>query len=104
LSAQAVAAWVLAFGVLGAHSVIENDRTRVRASMLGYTFLGAMQVLMLVRFPDDVQWDRPSAWIYLAFLASCFVLGAYGLVSESQGSAARERHPGRSGDPGAQGA
>jgi hypothetical protein len=104
LSAQAVAAWVLAFGVLGAHSVIENDRTRVRASMLGYTFLGAMQVLMLVRFPDDVQWDRPSAWIYLAFLASCFVLGAYGLVSESQGLSTRERHPGRSGDPGAQGA
>jgi len=84
LSAQVVAAWVLAFGVLAAHSIVENDFTRARAGMLGYPFLGAMHVLMLMRFSEDVRWDEPGAWVYVAFIASFFVLGAYGLIAESR--------------------
>jgi hypothetical protein len=84
LSAQVVAAWVLAFGVLAGHSIYENDFSRVRAGMLGYPFLGAMQVLMLVRFSEDVRWQDPSAWVYAGVIASFFVLGAYALVEESR--------------------
>jgi hypothetical protein len=94
LSAQVVAAWVLAFGVLAAHSIYENDFSRVRCGMLGYSFLGAMQVLMLLRFSEDVRWEEPSAWVYSAAIASFFVLGAYALVAESRarpGAAARKR-------------
>jgi len=94
LSAQVVAAWVLAFGVLAAHSIVENDFTRVRAGMLGYPFLGAMQVLMLMRFSEGVRWNEAGAWVYVAFIASFFVLGAYGLVAESRT---------RSGAPGTRG-
>lgn len=84
LSAQVVAAWLLAFGVLAAHSIYENDFTRVRCAMLGYPFLGAMQVLMLVRFSDDVRWEDPSAWVYVTVLLSLFVLGGYAWVAESR--------------------
>jgi hypothetical protein len=83
LSARAIAAWVLAFGVLGAHAIVENDAGRVRAAMLGYPFLGAMHVLMLVRFGDDIRWDSAAAWVYVACVASFFVLGAYGLIAEA---------------------
>ena len=79
-----MAAWLLAFGVLAAHSIWENDFTRVRCAMLGYPFLGAMQVFMLVRFSDEVRWEDPSAWVYVAVLLSLFVLGGYGWFAESR--------------------
>ena len=94
LSSQAVAAWVLAFGVLAAHSIVEDDFRRVRASMLGYPFLGAMHVLMLIRFSDDVRWESAGARVYVAVLASFFVLGAWGFAAESRtrpGAAAKRR-------------
>jgi hypothetical protein len=94
LSAQVVAAWTLAFGVLAAHTIYENDFSRVRCGMVGYPFLGAMQVLMLLRFSEDVRWEEPSAWVYSAVIASFFVLGTYALVAESRarpGAAARKR-------------
>jgi len=82
LSAQVIAAWVLAFGVLAGHSLIENEWARVRAGMLGYPFLGLMQVVMLIRFGDVIDFGDPSAWIYVGVIASFFVLGAYGLVAQ----------------------
>jgi len=82
LSAQVIAAWVLAFGVLAGHSMLENEWARVRAGMLGYPFLGLMQVVMLVRFGDVIDFGDPSAWIYLAVIGSFFILGAYGLAAE----------------------
>jgi hypothetical protein len=84
LTGQVVAAWVLAFGVLAAHAIYENDFARTRPAMLGYSFLGAMQVLMLARFHDDVRWGSPGAWIYVAFLASFFVLGFFGLMTDAK--------------------
>jgi hypothetical protein len=83
LSAQVVAAWCLAFGVLAAGSVYENDYLRTRCALLGFPFLAAMQALMLLRFSEDLRWEDPSAWVYVAFIASYFVLGAYGLIAES---------------------
>jgi hypothetical protein len=93
LSAQVVAAWVLAFGVLAAHSVYENDYLRVRCAMVGYPFLGAMQALMLLRFSEDVRWEDTSARVYVCLLVSFFVLGTWGLVAESRArpSAAQKR-------------
>ncbi|MEX2421443.1 MAG: hypothetical protein WD670_06440, partial [Actinomycetota bacterium] len=97
LSAQVVAAWCLAFGVLAAQSIFEDDERRVRCAMLGYPVLGAMHVLMLLRFSEDVAWEDPSAWVYVGVVASFFVLGAFGLIAESRTpSAARKgSSPGR---------
>ncbi len=103
LSSQAVSAWVLAFGVLAAHSVVEDDYRRVRAAMLGYPFLGAMHLVMLLRFSDDLRWESTGARVYLAVLASFFILGAWGFVTESRtrpsAAAKRRRSPGASVPP-----
>jgi len=98
LSAQVVAAWCLAFGVLAAEAIVEDDWQRVRCAMLGYPVLGALHALMLVRFADDVRWGEASAWVYVGVLVSFFVLGAFGLLTESRvpGAAGRRRSaPGR---------
>ena len=84
LSARAVSAWLIAFGVLAAHSIVENDFARVRSAMLGYPFAGALHALMLVRFSEDVRWEDPGAWVYIGFIVSFFALGAWGLLTESR--------------------
>lgn len=84
LSARAVSAWLIAFGVLAAHAIVENDFARVRSAMLGYPFAGALHALMLVRFSEDVRWEDPGAWVYVGFIVSFFALGAWGLLTESK--------------------
>jgi hypothetical protein len=81
LSARALAAWVLAFGVLAAHSFIENDFDRVKVGLWSYPVLGVLHVIALARFGEVVQWEEPGAWVYVGFIASTFVLGAYGIAN-----------------------
>jgi hypothetical protein len=84
LSARAVSAWLIAFGVLAAHAIVENDFMRVRSAMLGYPFAGALHALMLVRFSGDVRWEEPGAMVYVGFIVSFFALGIWGFLTESR--------------------
>jgi hypothetical protein len=84
LTGQVIAAWLLAFGVMAAHAIYERDFSRVRVGLLGYPFLGLMQVIALLRFGHDLTWHGPRSYVYLAFIASTFVLGAYGWAKELQ--------------------
>ncbi len=80
LTSLALSAWVLAFGVLGAHAVYENDGARVRVALLGYPVLVVLHAIALARFGSDMQWGEAGAWVYVAFLASCAALGGFGVV------------------------
>jgi hypothetical protein len=99
LSAQAVSAWLIAFGVLGAHAFVENDYARVRAPMLGYSFAAALHALMLVRFSEDVDWEDPGARVYVGFILSFFALGVWGLLTESRTRSGAAKTPSRPGRP-----
>jgi hypothetical protein len=80
LSSRALSAWVLAFGVLAAHMIWENDVDRTTVALWCYPVLGALHLVALARFGGAVRWSSPAAWFYVAFLASTFLLGAYGYV------------------------
>jgi len=80
LALRALSAWVLAFGVGALHAILENDFDRVKVALWGYPVLGALQLIALVRFGEVLQTNEAGWWFYLAFLASAFVLGAYGYV------------------------
>lgn len=86
LSSRALAAWVLAFGVLAAHSFFENDYDRVKVALWSYIPFAVLHVVALVRFGDVVRWEEPGAWFYVYFLASATALGAWGTLQ-------RRRHP-----------
>jgi hypothetical protein len=79
LSVQALSAWVLAFGVLAAHAVRENDVNRVRCGLLAFPVMVVLHVIALLRFGDVMVWDRPSAYVYIAYLASGAVIAVYGI-------------------------
>jgi hypothetical protein len=89
LTGRVMAAWVLALGVLAAHAIRENDVDRIRSALIAYPFFGAMHVVALLRFPDDLE-PGPAVWIYGAVVASTFALGAYGWNERRQGPARKE--------------
>jgi peptidoglycan/LPS O-acetylase OafA/YrhL len=80
LSLRALSAWALAFGVLAAHSVRENDVHRVRPALLAYPVLVVLYVIALARFGDVIEWDRPSTYVFLVYLASCAVVAVFGIA------------------------
>ena len=78
LTARAVGAWLLGMGITFAHAAWENDWPRLRAVMVGYACLGALQLVALLRYAGFVKWERPTAWLYVLFLGSILVVGLYG--------------------------
>ena len=75
LTARVVASWLLAFAVGIAWVLRENDWSRSRPAAVAYTLFGALQLVVLLRYPDDVDWSR--GWLYAAFLVSMLAGGAY---------------------------
>jgi hypothetical protein len=81
LSARVLAAWAISFGVLALHAIRENDLDRTKVMLWGYPVLGVLHIIALLRFGDVMQWHEPGAWFFVFFVASTFVLGAYGLTA-----------------------
>jgi hypothetical protein len=80
LTSRAVGAWFIGVGVFALHSVKENDFNRVKSGLVSYFGLGLLQLVALLRYPSDVDWMRSSAWIYLFFIVSVFLVGLYGCL------------------------
>ncbi|MCA1839292.1 MAG: hypothetical protein ABR507_02490 [Actinomycetota bacterium] len=81
LTSRALSAWVMAFGVLGAHLFYENDHTRGRVALLTYPAFGLLQVIALVRYGSAMRWGSTSALALLVFIASIFILGLFGFIA-----------------------
>jgi hypothetical protein len=80
LTSQVCGAWVLALGVFSGGMLFENDQNRVAPYLSSLVFLGALQTIALARYGDDMQWDEPGAYLFVAYLASILILAAYGLL------------------------
>jgi hypothetical protein len=100
LTARAIGAWCVALGFAAGLAVHERDLSRLRAAAVTYVVFGLLQVVALVRYRDDVEWDRAAAWLYVAVLAAITASGAYGW-SRTRGVAEAR---GRRGMPGPRGA
>jgi hypothetical protein len=78
LVAQVTGAWLVAFGLVSGVTAVAGDLGRQRSATIAYTVLGALVLVATVRFRGTVDWDRPSAWIYLAMAVGVTVTGAVG--------------------------
>jgi hypothetical protein len=85
LVGRAVAAWLIGIGVIVGHMVWENDYGRVRNGMLSYAVVATLQLIALTRYASLVDWSRPITAIYVTFLLSALVVGAFGWVSAREG-------------------
>jgi hypothetical protein len=96
LTGQITGVWCVSLGVIAAEALYENDMSRLRPALRSYPFFAAFQLVALVRYPEDMQWGDPGAWIYIAYLASTLVLGAYGVLFERRSTSKRTPSLGRS--------
>ena len=85
LTAQAVAAWLVGIGIASLHAAWEADWERIEPAMAADFALGVLEIYSLVRFRDDVDWNRAGGWIYL------IVVIASGCSAPTAGSRRRDR-------------
>jgi hypothetical protein len=78
LTARAVAAWLIAFGVAAVLTMVERDVSRLAAGAVAYTVFGVLQLLALLRYGDVGRWDSPAGIVYLVVLISVVPVGATG--------------------------
>jgi hypothetical protein len=78
LTARAIGAWCIALGFAAGLSVHERDLSRLRTAAITYVVFGILEAGAVVRYRDEVDWDRAAAWLYVAALAVITVSGAYG--------------------------
>jgi hypothetical protein len=77
LTAQAVAAWLIAFGGTAVVASF-GDLERLRSGAAAYTTLGALVLIGVARFPGTVRWNSPTAWVFMATAAAAVVTGVVG--------------------------
>ena len=78
LGAQVVGAWLLALAVAAALAIWERDLSRLLVPAATYTAFGVFQLLVVVRYWDQIRPDYQWMWAYVAVLVTIAVTGAYG--------------------------
>lgn len=77
-TARVVAAWLVALGVAAVLALRAGDLARLRTPAAAYAVIGTLQVGALVRYPAELAWQGPSAWVYAAMSVAVAATGIYG--------------------------
>jgi hypothetical protein len=85
LTSQAIAAWLVGYGIVLLTMIAENDWERVRPALVPSVALFALQVIALVRYPDPFTWSSANAWVFLVMIEGTLVLGAVGWLLARSG-------------------
>jgi len=80
LTGRAVGAWCVGLGVAAAHALWESDVHRLRPAANAFAVFGVLQVVALVRYGGELDWDATPAPVYVAFLLSTVGVGLTVLV------------------------
>jgi hypothetical protein len=78
LTAKAVGGWLLGIGATAAYAAWHNDAEDVPRAAPAYLALGGLALLTILRYPNDVDFGDPTAWIYLLVALTALVVGVYG--------------------------
>lgn len=78
LTGRAIGAWFVGIGFAAFHATWENDFLRIRPLGGGYTAFAILQLVVIARYVEAVNWSSAAAWIYLVFLASILPIGLFG--------------------------
>lgn len=79
LTSMTVGAWCIGIGVTTVWGIWENGWQRLRGAMLTYALLGALQLIVVARYAEQIHWNNPLAFFYFAFFASVLAVGALGV-------------------------
>jgi hypothetical protein len=71
----------MGLGLAAAHMAWERDWRRVLPASAAFAIFGGLELVALLRFPGEIDWDGTRTWIYILFLLSTLALGLYGLYA-----------------------
>lgn len=84
LTARTVAAWLVILAVVAVQVSREDDWSRLRPLFASYAVMGLLQLLALARYPSEMRWGTPAAWVYVVALTAMLTLGVYGWRREAR--------------------
>jgi hypothetical protein len=79
LTARAVAAWLVAFGLGAALASRATDLGRLEISAWSYGLMAVLELVVVIRHLEVIRWPEPSAWGYLSLLAWVLATSVGGL-------------------------
>lgn len=79
LTGRAIAAWLIALGIVAANALYENDWERIPVAPSTYTAVGVLQLVVVARYTDDFDWSDVQSWAYVVFFAFVAAVGAIAL-------------------------
>lgn len=80
LTSQAVGTGFITVAAASAWFIRERSIGRARGGTLAYLLIGVLQLVAIARYGNTMAWDRPSGWLYVAFMIAFVVGGGYGAI------------------------
>jgi hypothetical protein len=91
LTGRVVGAWLMALGVGAAQVIVENDWRRSRAAAFSYAVFGALELVVLARYSDEVDFGQTRTVVYVVGIVSILLVGLYaGAKAQQVASAGRD--------------
>jgi hypothetical protein len=83
LASRAVGAWMTTFGVAAGTLALEDDRVNGRGALASLLAFCLLQFVVLLRYPESLDFAKPLAWGYILFLLLGLVASGAGLLKKS---------------------
>jgi hypothetical protein len=78
LTARAVGAFLVGFGAAALQAAWENDLKRLAGSAYAYALLGLLELVAILRYPDELDGSGARGVLYVAFAAIVLATGLVG--------------------------
>ncbi|HSJ18604.1 MAG TPA: hypothetical protein VK920_10965 [Solirubrobacterales bacterium] len=86
LTAEAIGAFLVGFGIAAAAALWEDDLDRLEGAALAYTTLGVLELAAVAIHSDDLTSSGLGTALYVALWVSVVAAGAYGLIARRAAS------------------
>ena len=83
LTAQAIGAFLVGFGIAAGWALVEADIDRLHGPARAYATLGVLELAAVAIHSDDLTASGLGTAIYTAFWVTVLATGAYGLIARS---------------------
>ncbi|WP_020672365.1 oxygenase MpaB family protein [Amycolatopsis nigrescens] len=80
LDLRELCVWMVTIGLLILHATVDGDLRRGAIGLAALVPFGVLALIGVLRYPGDLNWDSPSAWIFLSVVVVLLGTGAIGLL------------------------